>query len=281
MNIAFVILHYNEPEVTADCISCILKQKYKSDVSIVVVDNNSPDKSGKLLFERYSAEKKVVVLLNNTNTGFASGNNIGYKYVKNNLKADVIICLNNDIIIEDNQFVEKLENSSYLYSHEIIAPDVVNKEGVHQNPFMLKLPTLNFVKKTLRNYKILKLLYSIPFFCSIKGVIKKKKKFESVYINHEVENIVPHGSFVIFTQRWVTKEDFAFVPGTFMYGEELLLAKYCENKEYKTIYSPTFIVRHLEDISTNSKYKKLRKKAVFQLKNKIKSTRLLLDSYYK
>ena len=279
MKIVFVVLHYNEAKVTIDCISSIIRQKCKSSVNIVIVDNNSPDKSGKILYEKYVSVNNTIVLLNDFNLGFALGNNLGYEYARTKLCADVIICLNNDIIIEDDKFVEKLENSSFLNSHEIIGPDIISKIGQHQNPFMLKLPTKKLVKKTLRNYKILKLLYSIPFLGSIKGQIKIKKRPERVYIKHEMENIIPHGSFVIYTQRWIAKEDFAFFPGTFMYGEELLLAKYCEKKAYKTIYNPILVVHHLEDVSTNSKYKDLRKKAVFQLENKIMSTQMLLDLY--
>ena len=43
-------------------------------------------------------------------------------------------------------------------------------------------------------------------------------------------NIVPHGAFIIYKRSYILNEEFVFVPGTFLYCEEDLLAWYIKQK---------------------------------------------------
>ena len=72
--IVFVILHYCAVQSTIDAVESI--RKYSS-TEIVIVDNASPDKSGFELLRKYSHAPNIYVILNQSNEGFARGNNIG------------------------------------------------------------------------------------------------------------------------------------------------------------------------------------------------------------
>ena len=78
-SLAFVILHYNTMKETTDCICSIEKNIDGDKYNIVVVDNASPNGSGIQLEERYKENKRVHVILNSENQGFAKGNNLGYQ----------------------------------------------------------------------------------------------------------------------------------------------------------------------------------------------------------
>ena len=73
----FVIVNYCTSDDVQLCIESVFQYLDNENFIIIVVDNNSPDKSGKKLQEKYDNEKKCEVILNNSNLGYARGNNIG------------------------------------------------------------------------------------------------------------------------------------------------------------------------------------------------------------
>ena len=89
--------------------------------------------------------------------------------------------------------------------------------------------------------------------------------------------IIPHGAAIIYTPLWVGAEDIAFYPGTFLYLEEELLFYYVISHKYKTTYVPELKIHHLEDVSTNARFKDCRKKALFQIKQLKKSYKVLIN----
>ena len=106
MKIGFVILHYQLENLTKKCVSSIIK--HMPDAIIVIVDNCSPNHSGKRLQAFYAQKENIVCLLNSENQVFAKGNNIGYRYLKQHYSCDYICCINNDTIVNDSSFAEKI-----------------------------------------------------------------------------------------------------------------------------------------------------------------------------
>jgi GT2 family glycosyltransferase len=98
--VSVIIVNWNGANVINDCLSLLIKQSYKP-VEIIVVDNNSSDESRKII-KKY---KRVTLIENKYNSGFAEGNNIGYKKAK----GKYILLLNSDTIPANN-FLEKLVN---------------------------------------------------------------------------------------------------------------------------------------------------------------------------
>lgn len=274
MKVVFVVLHYCQVNVTLDCIKSL--SELKGDKEIVVVDNASPDGSGVELENKFINNDIVHVILNDSNLGFASANNIGYTYAKKELKADVIVALNNDTVIEDSDFIEKLVTSNLLNKYHIIAPDIINKIGEHQNPFALR--PLNYIEclQSYRKLKLLKIIYSIPILGDIKAKYRITPPKEKPK-HFPFEMIVPYGAAIIYTPMWIDNEDIAFFPGTFLYLEEELLFYYAKKHHYLISYSPILKIHHLEDVSTNSCFKDRRKKALFVVKNNLKSYKVLIN----
>lgn len=94
----FVILHYNNARDTLDCIKSLKKFKSK----IVVVSNSHDYENLKKI------ESKVdKLIINDDNIGFAKANNIGCKFAIKNYNPDYICVINNDIIINQKDFVKK------------------------------------------------------------------------------------------------------------------------------------------------------------------------------
>lgn len=280
--ISFVILHYQNIEDTVNCVESITKLKVNKDINIdmLIIDNKSPNGSGEILKEKYKNKDNIKVMALDKNYGFSKANNIGYNYCKKN-GADFILIINNDIIIEDAEFLIKLvEFYKNSKDYEIICPDVVNLDDKHQNPMKNKPMTIKKAYKNIIYKKILYLLLNIPIIKIItytfetqreKKWLKKYYKKNNDNINFSV-NFIPIGAFLIYTKKWILNEKIAFPSDTFMYLEEDFLYIYLLKKNYKIIYSNVLKVRHLEGRSVDSKSNNKYKNLAFKYKNQILAT---------
>ena len=252
----FVLLHFNNVEVTCKAIQYIRSLNTESgEVNIVVVNNGSSNNSGIILDKQYGSEGNVVIIHNEKNIGFAKGNNIGYLYAIEHYKPDFVILMNTDIFIYDVEFLNIL-SSFYSDDVEIIAPDIITKNGIHQNPDSIYIIS-NLKMLSIYAYNtIISLIYKIPIVSSLAvKFLDKRNRLKiknATKINVTMYDIVPHGSCLIYTKKWIRNERIAFVPDTFMYFEENILMDYIVSHDYHTVYFPKLIVHHLEDASINS-----------------------------
>lgn len=113
--VVIVVLNYNNFEDTEQCILSLLEVQYPH-FSIIIIDNASPDGSGKRLQERFS---DIECILSERNDGYAAGNNIGIKRAIA-LGAEYILILNNDTIVQP-QFLTEILNIFTNYDNVGIA----------------------------------------------------------------------------------------------------------------------------------------------------------------
>lgn len=283
ITVAFVILHYMDKEVTELAVDHIKKinNKKNFEKKVIIVDNNSPNQSGNYLKEYYSSDKDIHVLINNKNEGFARGNNIGYLYAKKILGANVIVVMNNDILIETDTFFEEIDKEMHsIELPDIIAPSIISRDGYYQNPFrergLSKLKLLKLYLYNLITYIGLTLPVIDIIYKELHIQLKKSKKFKrekktTIITKRESSDIVPHGSCIIYLKNWISKEDIAFLPNTFMYFEEDILHKYCKKKGYHIRMNSNIEFTHLEDVSTDIVYENMWDKKRFISSNMIRS----------
>ena len=246
MATAFVILHHRTLDVSLSCLDNLLKAA--PDSPIVVVDNGSGDGSGEELRQRFADYKNVVVIINDQNLGFAKGNNVGYKYVKDNFDVDCVVVMNNDVIITQPDFADIIANYMKDQHLDVCGPDVITPEGRHQNPLQRELfSTFRIIKWMLMDWIrliMLKLhLFERKILATYTSVSNSYQR-QDIDLNG-ITDCVLHGSCVAYSSDYLSKEDFAFVPVTFLYAEEMILADYCKHKKYRSGVCPTATVTHL------------------------------------
>ncbi|WP_283680828.1 glycosyltransferase [Parablautia sp. Marseille-Q6255] len=284
-HISFIILHYLDTITTEQCIVSIKESIGYSEYSIVVVDNHSPNNSGELLQKQYEQDEKVTVLLAEENLGFAKGNNLGYQYARDVLKASFMVITNNDTIFRQSDFVELLQHEYQKTSCAVLGPDLVTPSGIHQNPHRAHVLSKREVRKMLLNkwiflqyFKLKKLLHLENKINVLEYLFDKKDKKTQSNILYQMphENVVLQGACIIFTPEFVKKEEFAFSPETFMYGEEDLLSFYCIQKNYKILYSPVLKVEHINGETTKKAHKNTIDKNIFTYKYIVEGCKILL-----
>jgi len=98
MKTSIVILTFNGLELNKKCIDSILENT-EGDFELIIVDNASSD--GTVDYLGSLTDKRVNVILNKKNAGFAKGNNQAAKMVK----GDLLVFLNNDTEVTKNWLV--------------------------------------------------------------------------------------------------------------------------------------------------------------------------------
>lgn len=270
--VSFVILHYKNIKDTVECIESILNLKTDKKISIIVVDNNTLNEEDEKLLNKY--ELHLIKL--EQNYGFAKANNIGCKYAIENDKPDFIVVSNNDIIIEQKDFIKKIYNEE---SFDMLGPKIITDGGQSVNPFPVYktkeevINQINKTKKLIKIYKNIILRNLLKLYIKIKTVIKGERL---VYNSDKKEkNVALHGCFIIFSKRYYEKYEDIFFNETFLYHEEEFLYQRIINDNLISIYNPNIEVFHKEGASLNNKYNNEYQKLIFRNEEILKSLQLL------
>ncbi|MFA5933013.1 MAG: glycosyltransferase family 2 protein [Microgenomates group bacterium] len=107
-NCSVVVLNYFGERVIKNTINSLLNLDYpKEKLEILIVDNNSQDKSREIIMNYAEQEKNIKYIFLNKNKGFAGGNNEGIKVAK----GEYVTLLNNDCIVEKDWLTELVKTA--------------------------------------------------------------------------------------------------------------------------------------------------------------------------
>jgi len=107
-----ILVNWNKPSLTLDCIKSIDESLYK-EYKVVVVDNNSSDNSLKILGK---SDIDFHLIKATENLGYTGGNNLGIKYAMA-MHCKYVLLLNNDTLIEPDtlsNLVAPLQNDESI-----------------------------------------------------------------------------------------------------------------------------------------------------------------------
>lgn len=259
MRVSFVILHYLAPEMTMRCIG-LLRQNFAAEgVQLVVVDNASPDGSGPALMERCRDMADVHFVLLHGNKGFAQGNNAGYRYAVEHFDPDFIVVMNNDVLIEDPSFIDRIYSEYAEDPFAVLGPDIWAPEaGRHQSPTKLLPMTEEKARELRRIFRLKDRFYAYQHYSwKLKQMLglARTKQPEDNEPDKPHTDCVLHGACYIFSRDFISRRRDAFNPSTFLYMEEDILHLECRRDSLRMRYCPSLKVTHLEDVSTNAAFK--------------------------
>lgn len=271
---AFVILHYGDAAVTMEAIESIRSlDRGERKISVIVVDNASPNGTGEQVKKQIDSLPDFYYIHNEENLGFARGNNVGFKYAKNELKADFIVLMNNDAVIESADFFAMVEQDYSSEKFAVLGPSVHTPVGKEQNPLRLKM-LCGFRLKLTVAYLWMDLLASFLFISPVfSSLLKKRPRRISKQERSAMNNVELHGSFLIFSPDYIGKFD-GLDDRTFMYCEEEFLFARCMFDGLKTRFNPAIHIFHNEVENRKASILQQRKKSLFRLKNCLKSLKI-------
>ena len=272
----FVILHYNNIKETMECVDSLEKFKQK----IIVVSNSKDYDNLKKI------EKRVdKVIINEENIGFAKANNIGCKYAIEKFKPDFLCVINNDIVIDQKDFLDKVEKLYKKYQFDVLGPKILPDDLPSVNPFPV-YDTLEKIEDRIKYTKKLIKIYNsfiLRNLLSCYVLIKSKLKKVSKPVNGEKDElgVALHGCALIFSKKYYERYETVFYNETFLYHEEEFLYYRCKHDNLTFLYSPEVELVHKEGRSLDNSFNNNYKKLIFKNKEILKSLQLLEAVYKK
>lgn len=130
MDVSTIIVSYNAFSLTKKAITSVLESSDSLEQEVIVVDNDSPDGSGRRLREYFeaAAESRVHVIELDSNPGFAAGNNRG----ASRALGDVLFFLNPDTTVETGAVDSLYDFLIYREGAGAVGPHVLNGDGSDQ-----------------------------------------------------------------------------------------------------------------------------------------------------
>lgn len=293
MTIGFLVLHYNSYEITKRCINSIknVSENVQHVVHILVVDNGSNNDSGKRLKDDYTKDKTVDVLILDKAYGFSRGNNLGYKFLCERFNDDFIVVSNNDIIFEQENFIEKIIELYNIYNYALLGPDMIDvQSGAHLNPTRLPMnveetkKSITILEKKKNSFLVkedlIGLFQSLPFYPWYVRTIRSKRasiKLQNsiacnTSLNHNIQ-----GGCIVLSSIFIKENDNIFYPETTFYMEEPILYLRCKKYGWKILYSPDIKVLHEQGASFKAKTRNIRKRNRRNFTYSIEATKIYLD----
>jgi GT2 family glycosyltransferase len=245
MKLSIVILNYLTYDKTISCVESLgLDSKLINH--IIIVDNSSNNSSLEEIsnffvkqgfdFEYLKeinsiATKKYILFQNETNSGFAKGNNIGID-IALNCNSDYILILNNDVQIHEEAISNLLEFINDKSDVGCVGP--VIREGMSYD--------FNFARKRLKWFDHF-LLSGIVKSLSPKLFLKHHFVSYNKIPEYPFEVDMISGSCMLFPSS-VLKEINGFDKNTFLYFEEAIITEKLLKINKKTYVVPTSIIEH-------------------------------------
>lgn len=230
-----VILNYTNYEQTISCVNFLINSKVDH---VVVVDNNSQNKSVEYLEMEYDHVDNVDVIASNFNGGYAKGNNIGLRFVELKFgisKNNVIYIINPDSVATPDNV-----NSMFIAINELANSGMVTTliNGTTKSAWH---------HITSRNALVFN-FWVIRWILNKIGINEGRSYLENREAYLPVDVI--SGAFFAIRQD-IFKEVGYFDENTFMYYEEEILYKKLSNIGYQNYLITTSDFKHEGRGSTN------------------------------
>ncbi len=136
-----VILNWNRADDTTECVKSVEKMRtYGFTFKTVVIDNASTDTSPEKLKKLTDKYSDLVVINNETNLGFAAGNNVGIEFALKN-EANFVLILNNDTLVDRDLLVNLYKTAKLNKKAGAISPKIYFAPGFefHKDRYVKRL----------------------------------------------------------------------------------------------------------------------------------------------
>ena len=260
--VTIIIVTWNSMKYLPYCLESIFGQTFK-DFSVIIIDNGSTDGSIEYIKKNYQSKnteagesdppKRVSLIQNRKNLGFAHANNQGIQMSKSKY---VLLC-NADIILEKDFLKNSLEIIKKNSQIASIGGKLLKaKWDAEELPKPIKTDIIDSCGvKILKSHKVVEL-----------GADEK----DNGQYNETKEVFGTSGALVLYrksTLEQIKYKNEYFDKNFFSYKEDIDLSWRMQLADYKAIYTPNAVAHHFRGISKTDE-RKTRPKIINQLSYK-------------
>ena len=249
MILSIIIVNWNTKDFLISCLESIQKYPPKSQFEVIVVDNNSSDKSVEYLNLRFNSTSfpQLKIILTKKNIGYADGNNIAFEQAQ----GQYLLTLNPDTVVNDNCLQSGID---YLETHPEVGSIGIKQVGVNGN-----------IQRSVRG------------FPTVLGVIGDSTGLSSIFplgklgsyrlhsFDYTLEQVAPQpmGTFLMLRRKALEAIGNALHPFDSQFPiffNEVDLLKRLDEAGWKCYYVPSISIIHYGGEST----KQVRKLAIWE-----------------
>lgn len=239
MKVGLIVLNYNDVDETINFINRISNHKVVDH--ICVVDNASTDNSVQRLSNIRKKEVTFIPLMQNS--GYASGNNAGLKFLYEQ-DCDLMIIANPDIEIDRSNLQDFISFVKSYPDYDVFGPTIKENGSLNRG---WKLPSL--FSDMLDNLALVNRLF------------KNLKKYPTRHYRGPISPVeCVSGCFFGITRKAIETVGY-LDEGTFLFYEENILGKRMQKAKLKTCVLNQVEVKHNHSITIDkaiNRYEKLR-----------------------
>ncbi|MDR2206630.1 MAG: glycosyltransferase family 2 protein [Flavobacteriaceae bacterium] len=246
--VRIVILNYNGSEMTLNLVRQLKHQTFQN-FETIVVDNASRESEQNIL--KQNLPENTVLIESKKNLGYSAGNNLGMRH-KSEQNIDYHLILNNDILIEDTNYIQKMIDGMLLYKDKNV---VASSSLIYLQNSVPKEKEFHHVRKILSFGKMYCLMS--PFLNLFIKLFARKitneyfYKSQMPYTNQYMICDTINGAGFIIDAAFM-KENGYLDEGTFLYCEEIILGRQIKNKNKHCLLNGFTSVEHFQGVSTKS-----------------------------
>jgi GT2 family glycosyltransferase len=264
MMVSVIIVNYNTFQLTSDCIRSVIQLTKDIDYEIIVVDNASTQMNPDQFLDEFPG---IILVKNETNAGFAAGNNLGIAKAK----GEYLLLLNSDTYFRENSIwrsVTELQAKKYI---GVLGCRMIYPDGKVQ-----------YTARRFRSvgWELLDLFRFIPMFMPYE---KRAKKMLGKYFRHDesMECDWLNGAFFLFPASILAQlEEGKLDERFFMYGEDQLWCEQIRKKGYSIYFFAGTTIVHIHSGSTDPKKQLALRRTMMKHERKIMQLRKGKGLYY-
>ena len=147
MDLSIIIVNWNTRDLLRDCLASVVDQTRCSAYEIIVVDNDSSDGSVEMVRGEFP---DVVLIVNETNVGFAAANNQGMEIARGRY----VLLLNSDTVVLDGAIDKALDFAEAHPQAGVVGCRVLNEDRSLQNTCFMYPSVLNMALAASYLYKV-------------------------------------------------------------------------------------------------------------------------------
>ncbi len=233
--VSVVIVNYKVPHLLRECLLSLRASRFDGGVELIVVDNNSGDRSHAMVESEFP---EVTWIGLKSNIGFGKACNVGARRAR----GDYVLLLNPDTVIGEETLAASVAFMRENPSAGILGPKTLNPDGTLQVSCRRGFPT-----PLVAFYRMVGLSKLFPHS-------KRFGRYNLTYMDPDMPAVVDavSGSFMLLP-RTVYTEVGGFDERFFMYGEDLDLCRRVQEHGYEVWYYPRTQIVHFKGKSSSKR----------------------------
>ncbi len=230
--LSIIIPSFNTSKLLINCLKSIYRETTKINFEIIVIDNASGDDS---VFQINKLFKKIRLIKNKVNLGYAKANNQGIKSAKGNY----LLFLNSDTIILDNAIEKALDYLKKTGGVDILGCKILNNDKSIQQ-------SGGFFPNLWQVFTMMFFIDDLPF---INTFIKPYQQTRKIFYNKLQKLDWVTGAFLMLKRKVIDKVGI-FNDSFFMYSEEVEYCLRAKKAGFNVFYNPKAQIIHLKGKSS-------------------------------